>query len=373
MFRREEVTEMTKIKARDNYFVSCYLNVDPASNSKGDYVIHIKNMLKSAAESAEKSIRKKIVPDIERIENYIFSNKREFKKGLVIISSVANNFWKDFHFSLGLKNEIVIDRTPYIKPLVNIIDRYQKYAVMLIDKESARLFAVHLGEIEEYGEVHTENVPGKHKKGGWFSLSERSFERHIDYHVGLHIKDVIGRLQKMVSSGSIGRLVIGGPEEALSKARAQLTKEMSDKLIGTFNVDMDVNSNEVLSKVQSIIERFENKEKNISVDLLLTKALKNENAVLGIDDVLAALREGRVRKLLFIKDHKASGYSCQACGFLTSQKIEKCPYCSAAMQKVDYIIDLAAQKAIDQGASCEVVYDNEKFEKAGSIGALLRY
>ncbi len=43
------------------------------------------------------------------------------------------------------------------------------------------------------------------------------------------------------------------------------------------------------------------------------------------------------------------------------------------MQKVDYIIDLAAQKAIEQGASVEVIYGNDKFIKTGSIGAFLRY
>ena len=39
----------------------------------------------------------------------------------------------------------------------------------------------------------------------------------------------------------------------------------------------------------------------------------------------------------------------------------------------DYMIDLAAQKAIEQGAAFEVVHDNEQFEKAGAIGAFLRY
>ena len=31
---------------------------------------------------------------------------------------------------------------------------------MLVSKESARIFVVHLGEVVEYGEVHSKDIPG---------------------------------------------------------------------------------------------------------------------------------------------------------------------------------------------------------------------
>jgi peptide chain release factor subunit 1 len=373
MLDRLEILKIAKLKANNNYFVSCFLNVDPVFNKKAKYMIYLKSMIKNTMEKLDKSVSKKVKPDIEKIDNYIFNNKRRFKKGLAVISSTGADFWKEFHFSIGLKNEIIIDKVPYIKPLIDLIDRYQRYVVMIIDKESARLFLVHLGEIEEYREIFTENVPGKHKKGGWFSLSERSFERHIDYHVGLHIKDVVRHLEDMLSSGDISRLVVGGPEEAITMAKSLLTKQISDKIIGTCHVGISANINEVLARVQPILEKYENNVKNLIIGELLTKTMKKENAVLGVDDVLAALQEGRVMKLLFLKDYRDSGYSCLRCGFLTSQEIVACPYCKKEIRKVDHIIDLAVQKAIEQGAAVEVVIENKKFEKAGSVGAFLRY
>jgi peptide chain release factor subunit 1 len=373
MLTRAEITKLAKIKPDDRYYISCYLNVDPVENVKGDYLIHIKNMLKQASENLAKDIRKQIMPDIKKIDSYIVTNKRDFKSGLAIISSAASDFWRDYHCSAGFRNEIVVDKLPYIKPLLNIIDTFRRYAVMIIDKESARLFVVQQGEIEEYREIITENIPGKHKKGGWFSLAERSFERHIDYHIGLHIKDVIKHLEHLLDSGDITRLVIGGTEEALSMAKARFPKHISGKIIGTFPVTMSALGNEVLLRVTPVIEAYEKKEKDKVVELLMTKTMKNENAVLGIDNVLSALQEGRVMKLLFVKDYKANGLSCSSCGFLTSQIAAQCPYCKVPMQKVDYIIDLAAQTAIEQGAEFEVVCANEKLEKAGAIGAFLRY
>src|SRR4030042_2773795 len=181
MLNREELREIAKMRAGEAYFVSLYLNVNPITNKKYDYVIHVKNMIKETLEKMDKKEIKRTNGDFEKIDAYVMANKRIFKKGLVILTSQEKKFWVEFHLSVPIKNEIILDKTPYIKPLLDILDNYQRYAILLVDKESARLFIIHIGEIEEYTEVHSENVPGKHKKGGWYSLSEKSYERNTDY------------------------------------------------------------------------------------------------------------------------------------------------------------------------------------------------
>ena len=46
MLNREELKEIAKMRGDDAYFVSLYLNVNPISTVKDNYVIHVKNMLK---------------------------------------------------------------------------------------------------------------------------------------------------------------------------------------------------------------------------------------------------------------------------------------------------------------------------------------
>jgi hypothetical protein len=43
------------------------------------------------------------------------------------------------------------------------------------------------------------------------------------------------------------------------------------------------------------------------------------------------------------------------------------------MEMVDYVVDLAGEKAIGQGALIEVLTDNKKLKEAGGIGAFLRF
>lgn len=373
MLNRKELKEIAKMTTGNAYFVSLYLNTNPMTNTKNNYVIHVKNMLKQTNEQLSKSVTKKVQGDLDKINAYVLANKRIFKKGLVILSSQKENFWSEFHLSIPIKNEIIIDNTPYIKPLLDILDNYQRYAILLVGKDSARLFIVHLGDIEEYTEIHTEGVPGRHKKGGWFSLSEKSYERHIDYHVELHLKDVIKHLELFLSREYVGRLLVGGSEEAVAKVKGMLPKTLADKLIGTFPAEMFANNKEVLKKAEPILRTFEKKKEEETVDDLLTRTMKNESAVTGIEDVLHTLQEGRIMKLLFLKDFKKSGLTCSNCGFLTVQQVSTCPYCKGKPKKVNYIVDLLAQKAVEQGALVEVLTDNKKLKDAGKIGAFLRF
>ncbi len=373
MLNREEVREIASIEGKNGYFVNLYLNVDPIFNKKGDYIVHFKNMMKNAIETLDKAVYKAVKDDLERVENYVISNKRLFKKGLALLSSAGNSFWREYNLNVPVKNELIIDKTPYTKPLMDVLDNYQRYSVLLVGKESARIFTIHLGEIVEYGEVHTADIPGKHKKGGWFALSQNHYERHIDYHVGMHLKDVVNKLESFFGGEYVGRLIIGGSDEAVSMVKGMLHKTVLDKIIGAAKVEMFAKPDEVLKKVEPVVSAYERKKEEDTVESLIAKALKNENAVLGIDNVINALQEQRVMKLVLVNDYKASGYSCNSCAHMSVQKIDSCPFCSGKMETVDYMVDLAGQKAIQQNALVEVVADSKKLMDAGGIGAFLRF
>ena len=373
MLSREELKNIAKIRPGKAFYVSLYLNVGPSANVKNNYLIHTKNLIRQMAEKTDKKILRKINADIEKIDVYTRMNKRTFRKGLALISSIEKNFWREFHLSVPFRNEMIVDSTPYIKPLLDLLDNYQRYAILLVGRDTARIFIVHLGEIEEYTEVRSDNVPGRHKKGGWFALAEKSYERHIDYHVELHLKDVMKKLESFLSLEYVGRLLIGGSSEAVAKVKEMIPRSVSDIIIGVFQADMHAGSKEVLEKAEPILQGFEKKKEQDDVEQLLTRARKNENAVIGIEDVLNALQEGRIMKLFFLKDFNRSGLSCAQCEHVTTQKIKVCPYCNGGMRKVNHIVDLIAQKAIEHGAFIEVLSENKKLKRAGNIGAFLRY
>ena len=373
MLTYSEIKSLAAITGEGNLFVSLYLNVNPLTDPKGKYITHFKNMAKEQMKETGRETGKKIKEDIKKIEIYLKDIKRETKKSISVISCDPLGYWKNYHLSLPVKNELVIDSTPYIKPLLTLLNNYPRCAVLLVDKELARIFIIHLGEIEEYTELFTPDIPGRHKKGGWFALQQNRFERHINYHVTLHIKDVLKALEDFLLKENVGRIIVCGSEEAILKTKNLMSAPTLSKVIATFPAKIVMGEKDVLGRISGIIENFEKEYQNHIVEEIVTKSMKNDMAVTGIDNVLVNLQEGKVMKLVFLKDMMATGFRCTSCDFLTSQSIKSCPYCSKKIEEIPYLIEFAAQKAVEQGVSVEVVAKSDELAKAGGIGAILRF
>lgn len=375
MLDRAEVEEIVSTEGKGHYFVSLYLNVDPLSNRGGDYAIHFKNMMKNTVDSLDKGLHKKIREDIDRINHYVSANKVLFRKGLALLSSAESALWKTYHLGVPVKNEMVVNSTPYIKPLLEVLDNYERYAVVLVEKKEARIFVIHLGEIVEYGEVKSPEVPGKHRQAGWYGLEETRFENHINYHVRFHLKDVAGKLDTFLGGEHIGRLILGGSDEAVSAFRSLLHKTVLDRVIGTVKLEMFAPPDEVLRMTMQVISGYERKQEEETVEALVTQSLKGKGAVIGLADVISALQEQRVMKLVVLRDYKAIGYTCGTCGFLSAEKVEPCPTCDGGgkARPIEHIANLAGEMAVQQGAVVEVVSESKRLAEAGGIGAFLRF
>jgi peptide chain release factor subunit 1 len=194
-------------------------------------------------------------------------------------------------------------------------------------------------------------VPGKHKKGGWFALSQTHYERHIDHHVAMHLKDVVSRFEPFLKGVEIDRIVLGGSEDAILKTRELLPTTVADKIIGTFNAGMFERNSEILKKVEPVLSECESRLALEAQGDLIQKAMKQERAAVGLENVLKAVQEGRIMRLLLERDFKSGG----------------------KLNAVSHIVDLAVQRAVEQGAAVEMVSATGDFQRAGRIGAFLRF
>lgn len=373
MFTREDLTRINSSRNEGQLFTSVYLSVNPVTNPKGEYFVTFRNLVRMELEKLSSAQQKVVREDIKKIERYIKNAKTEFKKALAIISSSALDLWEIYHFSVPLKNHVVIDKTPYLKPLASILEQYHSYAVALVDREHARLFSIQLGEIAEYSEFFTPDVPGKHKKGGWYGRDENRFRRHINVHVYFHLRDVVKHLENILSRGDVTHLILGGSEESVVLFSKMFPQPLVSKIVGTFTADMHAGNNEILEKSLHIIRNVEKSNKGRLVEELITRASKNGTAAIGLDDVLSQMQGGNIHHLIYLEGFKASGLTCPSCSFLTVQDLKTCPYCDTTLENIEHLIDFAIQRAIDQGADISAITESEKLAGAGGIGALLRY
>jgi len=375
MLTREEVSELMSLPDGGYYYCSLYLNVDPAGNARAECVTRLKNLLRNAVPAVEdRDQRYALAHDLDRLAGYVTLSRNAFKKGLVVISCGLLGIWREYHLAVRVRDLLVCDRRPYLKPLFALLDDHQPYVIVLVDRRSARLFLVHLGEVVEYTEETSEDVPGKHRKGGWFGLSQTRYARHIEHHVDQHLEGVAGLLERMLSTGDIGRVAVAGPVEAVSRFRSFLPAEIQDKISTFFREEMTVDRGDLLAVSQSVMQEVEQAMEDRFVEEITAAVAEGGRAVIGLDDVASSAVQGRIRKLAVESGYQSGGYRCRECGHLFTTAEGSCPYCGGELEDVPYFVDLVVQTAADQGALVEVVRpDHPALARAGRIGALLRY
>ncbi|MDI6906823.1 MAG: Vms1/Ankzf1 family peptidyl-tRNA hydrolase [Thermoanaerobacterales bacterium] len=375
MLTREEVSELMSLPDREYYYCSLYLDVDPATNPRAEYVTRLKNLLRDAVPAVEdREQRYALAYDLERLANYVALARSDFKKGLAIIACGPLGVWREYHLAIPVRDVLVIDQRPYLKPLFALLDDHQPYVIVLVDRRSARLFLVQLGEVVEYTEASRDDIPGKHKKGGWFALSQTRYARHIEYHVDRHLEGVADLLQTMLSSGYIGRIAIAGPVEAVSRFRSFLPAEAESKILTFFKEETVVDRGDLLTTTQSVMSEVERAMEDQFVEEITAAVAEGGRAVIGLDDVAFSAVQGRIRKLAVTSGYQSGGYRCQDCGQLFTTADGDCPFCNGMMEEIPRLVDLVVQMAADQGALVEVVRQGHPaLARAGYIGAILRY
>lgn len=395
MVTAEQMEQLRSFESPTFPVVSLYLDTDPTRVEKRGYIIAAKDILKELERQLQdRAKRKAFQEDVASIIYFLESETNPNAKGLAIFSCKAQGFWQVYRLPVSVANKGHLGPRPYLPPLLDVLDEYERYAVVLLDKEKVKLFTVFLGEIEER-QLEADMMPKKHKQGGW---SEVGYQRakpgvnrpqgaggmgsfghdvqaHHDAHVQWHIKHVIDLLSRELNHHRFDRLVVGGTEEALSEFNRLSPPELRERIVGTFSAEMFASAVDILRETMAIEERVEREKELQLVNSLVEATLKGSNGVLGIDDTLMALQEGRIYRLVVNFGLDVPGYRCEGCGYLSAVRTESCPVCGSPMQPVDDIVALAVQTARDRAAEVEFVRGPaaEVLKNYGGVGAVLRF
>ena len=372
MLTKKEIKELASHMLKDSLYVSLYLDVDPKNNPKDKWLLHFKNLAKEATGKLNSKDKASIKPDIERIERFLADRPDGLQRGLAIFSSQAANFWRYYHTAFPFSNQMVIENDPYIKPLAAMNDIYQRYLIIVVRGERGRVLISDMGEIEELPIVinpRPDTDPGRDgKTGDMGEVRARKQKEEAQKKLHKEIKNVIDKVRR---EEGIDRILLGGTENARGRFREYLPDNMTRRIVGEFSVEYNAHPKEILDVCLPLKKKIEYKFERKALKELFNQGANG--SVYGLSDVLNALQQGNVRKMYVMSNISISGMVCNVCGALTEEHNIPCPYCGGEMRRVNYMLDHAIQKAIDQGARIDMLDEAPELVKAGGIGALLRY
>lgn len=372
MITRQELKELTSLASRNSLFTSLYLNVDPKENPKNDWLLHFKNLTRSAVAKLPPDLKTHAQKDVNRIETFLYDRPDGLKRGLAILSDVEAGYWRVFNTMMAFPNQLIIARDPYIKPLVAMIDIYQRYLVLVVGITKARLLITSLGEIEEFTSIYKPLESGEAgRDGSVFGFGEQRAQRSREKIERIVHKDALQAAEKLLAEEGIKRIFLGGTDGGRGRFREAMPAAMRERVVGEFAVDRNGSDHEILEKLIPVMKEVEERFEQKAINELFDKA--NNRSVFGLSDVLTALQQGNVHKIFVHNNLVLTGKVCRRCGALTPERERPCPYCGEAMDHVPYMLDTAVQKAIEQGARVDMLENSPRLREVGGIAALLRY
>lgn len=346
--------------------LSVYLDTDPTKMNNDIAKLKLRNLLKTV----------ELPKDVQAVEDYVNLEYDWSAKGLVIFSDQDSGFFQTYQFNLSFPTKVFVGTKPTVRPLVRLIDIFTGWGVVLVDKEGARLFSYNFGELSEIDAVSGEEIK-QTKRGGGNALPGRmggaNASANVEKSIEQNIKDVVESADTFFRKQHIRRIMIGGTDDNIARFKDELPKSWQSLVVGEFPMSMTAGYTEVLEKATEEALASRKKRNQVLVEQAVTLAAKGSHGVIGLNDTLGAIREGRVKTLLVMQDFEQEGFQCNGCGYLSTQALEKCPFCGGTFERIRTAVEGAIQEALRNSAKVKVISESEPLEKAGSIAAIMRY
>jgi peptide chain release factor subunit 1 len=347
--------------------LSLYLNTDPSEGNADAYRLRLRNMLKEV----------NLPKDTQEVERFFQHGYDWSGKSIAVFSCAPNKFFKAYPLAIPVRSRIRVSDHPHIKPLADLWDAFGGYGVVLVDKQGARLFYYHLGELQE--QVSVEGAAVKRiKRGGASSITGQrgvivGKTGFVDEVVDRNMRDTVELATRYFEEKHVRRVLIGGTDDNVTMFRNNLPKAWQSLVVGTFAMPKNASEHDVLAKALQVGLAAEQHREQRLIDAVITAAAKGTGGVVGIDDVLEAIRIHRVQTLLLNDGFFKTGYRCKKCGALRAVKTDTCIYCEGEIEQVLDVVDHAVKSVLQDGGDVEVIHDGPELEKAGKIAALLRF
>ena len=367
----EQIKRLASFNSRGACVLSAYLNLAPQYQVQRAYQMAFKDLTHELRDQLDAPRRAALEAESTRVAQWLDANPPQ-GRALAIFSCTPAGLWKTFNLHVPVRTRLAFEATPYVGPLLDLLDEYERYAVALVDKQKARFFSVFLGEIQEHDDFK-DFVPGKHAQGG---VSQANFQRHHEAHVFRHLKRAADYLANAYRQRLFDRLILAGPEEASSELRRLLPRALASRVVAVIPAETFAGTHEILERTLEIERQVERTAEDRILSELLDTAAAGGLATVGLDRTLEALFLGEVRTLVIADGAHAEGSECPNCGRLTPAGPGACPPCGNRMTPVGDLFERAIERTLGTSANVEVVHNEPAqrlLEAGGGKGAFLRY
>jgi peptide chain release factor subunit 1 len=371
----DAIRNLAAFRAKEGGVVSLYLDVDGRRWPRyQDCETRVERMVKQALDKAPEASGPTLEA-LRRVEAHVRGGlDRSRTRGLAVFASGAD-LWEVFELPVPVRDQLVVNKAPQVCQLEGVIDNYERFGVLLADKQRARMFVFELGELVDKNEVFDQLPRHDDDKGDWNRDHVRG---HVAVAAHQHLKRAAGVAFEVYKQQPFDHLIIGAPDEIAKELEGELHSYLRDRIRARISVPAGASESEICQAALEVEQRVERAKEAATVERLRAGSAAangrsaSPRAEVGLPAVLNALVERRVDTLVLSDGYAAPGWRCEGCDHLAT-KGRGCPVCGREMDLVDDIIEEAVELALRQSCRVEICVDNADLDVMGRIGALLRF
>jgi peptide chain release factor subunit 1 len=293
----ERIDTLARIEPMTLPLLSVYLNTDVNQTGRTTHDLFLRKELRQRARTYDERSpdRESLDRDCERIEQYLAEELKPSTRGVALFACAGAGLFEAIQLQVPFnENRLVINERPHLYPLVRLDEEHPRYAALVVDTNSARIFVFGTGATLDT--VDVQNPKTKHSKaGGW---SQARFQRHVENVHLHHAKEVVERLDQIVSAEDIEHVVVAGDEVIVPLLKEEFPERLSAKLVDVLRLDIRSPEHEVLAATLEALRKKDEETDEAVVQDLIGDYRAGGLALVGPEPVRAALQRGQVDTLV---------------------------------------------------------------------------
>lgn len=353
--------------------ISLYLNTQADDHGRDNYGQFIRKELAARAKTwpAGSPERQSYEADVERINTWLGNELKPSANGVAVFACSAAGLFEAVQLNAPVdEHRLYVYNQPHLYHLARLDDEYPRYAALLTDANSARIFVFGLGETLETEEVKGKKVQ-RVKVGGW---SQARYQRRVENAHQNHAKEVVSTLDRIVRDESIGHVVLAGDPQILSVLRTEMPKHLADKVVDSMKLDLKATDGEVFQATLDRMREQDAKTDAEKVERLFQEYRARGLAVVGPQETLEALANGQADEVLLSASlEHAHPEETPVDAILVPEIPDSGGGTDSEEPRSVLIADLLVTKAKQTDARLSFIQDAALLAEVEGVGAFLRW
>lgn len=347
---RDQLRRLAELEPGELPVLSVYLDLRPQATGENPAVRSGLIVLKDRLRQIEKTLLPRgpaldsFRSDAARIQRYIEEHLPTSAQGLAVFACAGRDVFEVVESAVAFDNEVAMGAVPDLFQLARLIDDYETVVVGVVTSNTARLFVMRAGQLEEQSGLQDDPIHYTQTRGRPPNVTR--YQRRVANNRAEFARESAREIERLVDQEQAARVILAGNAVAMPTLLAALSPRIRDMAqVEPLRMDPRALSDEVKREVADLIAQAEMEDDHAIADQLVEAVQADGLGVDGLERTRAALEHGQVDVLVL------------------DEEVPLDP------ETRNELIRLAATT----GADMEVVQQHEALGNLGGVGALLRY